>query len=94
MVVNSSRKRNAPQAHRQGWKSCLIMVGFLFTACAKPGEIKNLIKMPELKSTKIEKEQRSACEIELDRVKDDLRLCRDDVFDYKYSNRCGYEDYE
>lgn len=92
MDLKTSRKRFNPQTHRQGFKSCLLMVGFLFSSCAKPGDIR--IKMPEIKSHPTVKETRSACEIDLDRLKDDLFLCRDQLFDYKYSNQCSDDFYE
>jgi hypothetical protein len=62
------------------------MVGFLISSCAKEGQL--AIVAPKIQKQSTIKESRSSCEIDADRLKDDLKTCRDAMFDLKYDNQC------
>ena len=93
MECSCSRTIKTSQPHRKGWKSLLIMVGFLIS-CAKEGTFKPpLLKMPPIPSHPREKDDRSACEVELSKVKESLNRCEDLLIDLKYENICWDTDY-
>jgi hypothetical protein len=75
-----SPAETSPQPHRQGWKPWLIMVGLLlFLGCAKEGQIRNLLTMPQIPSYAPDeaKPTPSTCDIQIDNLKDDVRFYRE-----------------
>lgn len=70
----------------------LVLIGGFFISCARPGDIK--IKMPAINSSQKQTQEKSSCEVDVDRLKEDIGKCREDLFDAKYANACWEPDYE